>query len=65
MFQKMAWRGFRRTGEGVYDMDDLAKQTQRMGDYIAAWKEKYQPPPLWIWIFQRRQYLSLCSDGAA
>ena len=40
-------RFFRRTGEGVYDMDDLAKQTQRMGDYVAAWKEKYPASPLY------------------
>ena len=40
-------RFFRRTGEGVYDMDDLAKQTQRMGDYVAAWKAKYPASPLY------------------
>lgn len=40
-------RFFRRTGEGVYDMDDLAKQTQRMGDYVAAWRAKYPTSPLY------------------
>ena len=28
-------RYFRRTGEGVYDMDDLALRTQRMATFIA------------------------------
>ena len=40
-------RFFRRTGEGVYDMDDLAKQTQRMVDYVAAWRAKYPASPLY------------------
>jgi phospholipase/carboxylesterase len=31
-----ALRFFRRTGEGVYDMDDLARRTEAMGDFIAA-----------------------------
>ena len=30
-----AARFFRRTGEGVYDMDDLALRTQRMATFIA------------------------------
>lgn len=29
-------RFFRRTGEGVYDMDDLARRTEAMGDFMAA-----------------------------
>ncbi len=33
-----ALRYFRRTGEGVYDMDDLARRTAAMGDFIAAEK---------------------------
>lgn len=33
-------RYFRRTGEGVYDMDDLAKRTQTMADFIAAHKDR-------------------------
>ena len=31
-----ALRFFRRTGEGVYDMDDLAQRTAAMGDFIAG-----------------------------
>ncbi|EPX78181.1 alpha/beta hydrolase [Litoreibacter arenae] len=31
-----AARFFRRTGEGVYDMDDLAKRTEAMADFIKA-----------------------------
>lgn len=31
-----ALRYFRRTGEGVYDMDDLARRTTAMADFIAA-----------------------------
>ncbi len=31
-----AARFFRRTGEGVYDMDDLARATTRMADFVAA-----------------------------
>ncbi len=30
-----ALRYFKRTGEGVYDMDDLARRTSAMGDFIA------------------------------
>lgn len=33
-----AARFFRRTGEGVYDMDDLARRTQAMVDFIEAHK---------------------------
>ena len=32
-------RFFRRTGEGVYDMDDLAKRTDAMAAFLAAEKE--------------------------
>lgn len=31
-----ALRYFRRTGEGVYDMDDLAERTARMAGFLAA-----------------------------
>ncbi|ATU90742.1 alpha/beta hydrolase [Phyllobacterium zundukense] len=34
-----ASRFFRRTGEGVYDMDDLATRTRAMADFIRAHKE--------------------------
>lgn len=33
-----AARFFRRTGEGVYDMEDLARRTAQMVDFIDAWK---------------------------
>lgn len=33
-----AARYFRRTGEGVYDMDDLARRTEAMAAFIAATK---------------------------
>ena len=32
-------RFFRRTGEGVYDMDDLAKRTEAMAAFLTAEKE--------------------------
>ena len=35
-----AARYFRRTGEGVYDMDDLARRTDAMADFIAAEKAR-------------------------
>ncbi|WPZ15711.1 alpha/beta hydrolase [Nitratireductor rhodophyticola] len=38
-----AARFFRRTGEGVYDMDDLARATGRMRDFIAAHVQREKP----------------------
>jgi phospholipase/carboxylesterase len=38
-----AARFFRRTGEGVYDMDDLAVRTGRMADFIRAHREIAKP----------------------
>ncbi len=35
-----ALRYFRRTGEGVYDMDDLARRTEAMAAFLAGEKEK-------------------------
>src|SRR5690606_18042202 len=37
-------RFFRRTGEGVYDMADLARATAKMGRFIAQHTERVQPP---------------------
>ena len=37
-----ALRYFRRTGEGVYDMDDLAKRTEAMAAFLAAEKAAAQ-----------------------
>lgn len=36
-----AARFFRRTGEGVYDMDDLAQRTKRMAAFVAAHKASH------------------------
>jgi phospholipase/carboxylesterase len=38
-----AARFFRRTHEGVYDMEDLARRTSAMADFIRAHKEKAKP----------------------
>lgn len=38
-----AARFFRRTGEGVYDMDDLARATAKMADFVQAHVEAAQP----------------------
>ncbi|WP_367717377.1 alpha/beta hydrolase [Nitratireductor sp. GISD-1A_MAKvit] len=38
-----AARFFRRTGEGVYDMDDLARATERMCEFVAAHVEEEKP----------------------
>ena len=38
-----ALRYFRRTGEGVYDMEDLARATGKMAGFVRAWKEETQP----------------------
>lgn len=38
-----AARFFRRTGEGVYDMDDLARRTGAMADFIQSHKESAKP----------------------
>ena len=40
-----AARFFRRTGEGVYDMDDLAARTQRMVAFVTAHRAAYQDSP--------------------
>ncbi|PYE90474.1 alpha/beta hydrolase [Phyllobacterium leguminum] len=36
-----AQRFFRRTGEGVYDMDDLTLRTEKMAGFITAHKAQY------------------------
>lgn len=38
-----AARFFRRTGEGVYDMDDLARATQKMAGFVKAHIEAAKP----------------------
>ncbi|WP_423823689.1 alpha/beta hydrolase [Salinisphaera sp. SPP-AMP-43] len=41
-----ALRFFRRTGEGIYDMADLAKRTQRMAAFIAATRDSHPGRPI-------------------
>lgn len=38
-----AARYFRRTGEGVYDMADLARATEKMAAFVSVWKEEAKP----------------------
>ncbi|WP_050929841.1 alpha/beta hydrolase [Aestuariivita boseongensis] len=41
-----AARFFRRTGEGVYDMNDLAQRTEKMGNFIAAMRQGLEDRPM-------------------
>lgn len=38
-----ALRFFRRTGEGIYDMEDLAARTGRMVDFVATHRKRLSP----------------------
>lgn len=40
-------RFFKRTGEGVYDMADLARATDKMAQYVAAQKAEHPDSPLY------------------
>jgi len=42
-----AARFFRRMGEGVYDMDDLAARTQKMKGFIKAYKDSHPGVPVY------------------
>lgn len=42
-----ALRFFRRTGEGVYDMDDLKLRTERMAAFVAAKKAQHPGHPVY------------------
>lgn len=42
-----AARFFRRTGEGVYDMDDLARRTGAMAEFVAAHKAQNPNAPVY------------------
>jgi phospholipase/carboxylesterase len=42
-----ALRFFRRTGEGVYDMTDLATRTEKMAAFIAGHKAAYPDSPVY------------------
>jgi phospholipase/carboxylesterase len=41
-----AARFFRRTGEGIYDMDDLARRTRKMAGFIKAHREANPGAPV-------------------
>lgn len=43
VFEHGAARFFRRTGEGVYDMEDLARATERMAGFVRAHLEDRKP----------------------
>jgi len=45
--ERGAARFFRRTGEGVYDMDDLARRTKAMAAFIAAHKAQHPDAPVY------------------
>ena len=42
-----AARFFRRTGEGVYDMDDLARRTETMAAFVASHKAQHPDAPVY------------------
>ena len=42
-----AARFFRRTGEGVYDMDDLALRTDKMAGFVGAYKDAHPGSPVY------------------
>ncbi|PRD42836.1 esterase [Phyllobacterium phragmitis] len=42
-----ALRFFRRTGEGVYDMQDLARRTDKMAGFIAAHRAEHPDRPVY------------------
>ncbi|MAZ21055.1 alpha/beta hydrolase [Roseovarius sp.] len=45
--ERGAARFFRRTGEGVYDMDDLAARVAKMAGFIAAHKARHPGAPVY------------------
>ncbi|MBY6163306.1 alpha/beta hydrolase [Mameliella alba] len=46
VYEGGAKRFFRRTGEGIYDMDDLAKRTDKMAGFVAAHKARHPQVPV-------------------
>ncbi|WP_208351124.1 alpha/beta hydrolase [Pseudaestuariivita rosea] len=42
-----AARFFRRTGEGVYDMADLAARTEKMAAFVTNWKARHPGAPVY------------------
>ena len=63
-----AARFFRRTGEGVYDMDDLAVRTDKMAGFVRAHRDAAKPSAVdRPRLFERRQHPGLgavCRSGA-
>ncbi len=47
VFEHGAARFFRRTGEGVYDMDDLARATAKMARFVEAQADQLAPSALY------------------
>ncbi|WOI57666.1 alpha/beta hydrolase [Palleronia sp. LCG004] len=47
VFEGGAARFFRRSGEGVYDMDDLARATVRMAGFVADHAAMHPGAPVW------------------
>jgi len=45
--ERGAARFFRRTGEGVYDMDDLARRTETMAAFVALHKAQHPESPVY------------------
>jgi phospholipase/carboxylesterase len=45
--ERGAARFFRRTGEGVYDMDDLARRTEAMAEFVAGHKAQNPGSPVY------------------
>ncbi|MEM6897750.1 MAG: alpha/beta hydrolase [Pseudomonadota bacterium] len=39
-----AARFFKRTGEGVYDMEDLGRAVEKMAAFVGAWSEEHNGP---------------------
>jgi phospholipase/carboxylesterase len=44
-----ALRFFRRTGEGVYDMEDLARRTATVGEFVAEEVARTGASESWAW----------------
>ncbi|MFD0860418.1 alpha/beta hydrolase, partial [Roseovarius aquimarinus] len=45
--ERGAARFFRRTGEGVYDMADLARATDKMAGFVEAWRDAHPGRPVY------------------
>ena len=47
VLEMSAARFFRRTGEGVYDIDDLARATAKMSGFVEDWRDRYPGRPVY------------------